>query len=103
MSLKIKKNDRVKVLTGKDKGTVSRVIAVMPDKNKALVEHVHMVKRHTKPTKQGQSGQIIEKESPIHLSNIALYCDSCKTGVRFGAEVKNDEKVRVCKKCGARL
>jgi large subunit ribosomal protein L24 len=103
MSLKIKKNDRVKVLSGKDRGTVSRVVAVMPSKEKALVEHVNMVKRHTRPRGQGQPGGIIEKEAPIHLSNIALYCESCKTGVRFGTEVRNDEKVRVCKKCGAKL
>src|SRR6478735_2574489 len=103
MSLRIKKNDRVKVLSGKDKGTVSRVLAVMPAKQKALVEHVHMVKRHTRPRAQGQSGQIVEKEAPIHLSNLALYCESCKTGVRFGSEVRNEEKVRICKKCGAVL
>ncbi|MGI8906027.1 MAG: 50S ribosomal protein L24 [Candidatus Sumerlaeaceae bacterium] len=103
MSLRIKKNDRVKVLSGKDKGTVSRVVAVMPAKERALVEHVNMVKRHTRARGQGQPGGIIEKEAPIHLSNLALYCEACKTGVRFGSEVRNNEKVRVCKKCGVAL
>jgi len=99
MSLKIKKDDRVKVIAGKDKGTVSRVVAVMPAKQRALVEHVNMVKRHTRARGQGQTGGIVEKEASVHLSNLMLYCDHCKTGVRFGSEVRNEEKVRVCKKC----
>ncbi len=103
MSLKIKKDDRVKVITGKDKGTISRVVAVMPAKQRAVVEQVNMVKRHTRARGQQQPGGIIEKEASVHLSNLMLYCESCKTGVRFGSEIRNDEKVRVCKKCQAVL
>jgi large subunit ribosomal protein L24 len=103
MSLKIKKDDRVKVIAGKDKGTVSRVLGVLPSKNRALVEHVHMIKRHQKARSAEQRGEIVEREAPIHLSNIMLYCDACKTGVRFGAETRNDKKVRICKKCGKTL
>lgn len=103
MSLKIKKDDRVKVISGKDKGTVSRVVAVLPSRGRALVEHVNMVKRHTRARGQQQPGGIMEKEAPIHLSNLMLYCENCKTGVRFGSEVRNGEKVRVCKKCQAAL
>lgn len=103
MSLRIKRDDRVKVITGKDKGTVSKVLVVMPEKNRAIVENVNMVKRHVKPRSQEQRGGIQEREASIHLSNLMLYCDSCKNGVRFGTEVRNDTKVRVCKKCGGKL
>jgi len=105
MSLSIKKNDRVQVIAGKYKGTVSRVMVVMPSKNRAVVENVNMVKRHMRARGPQQPGGIIEKEAPIHLSNLQLYCENCKRGVRFGAEVRNDgqEKVRVCRKCGSVL
>lgn len=103
MSLRIKKNDRVKVIAGKDKGVVSKVLAILPDKNRAIVEHVAMVKRHVKARSAQQPGGIQEREASIHLSNILLYCDKCKTGVRFGAQISDGKKSRVCKKCGGNL
>jgi len=103
MSLRIRKDDRVKVIAGKDKGTVAKVLAVMPAKNRAIVETVNMVKRHLRQRSQEQPGGIFEREAPIHLSNLMLYCDSCKQGVRFGSEDRNGTKVRVCKKCGGKL
>ena len=104
MSLRIKKNDQVQVITGKYKGTVSRVLYVMPSKGQAVVENVNMVKRHQRARgPKQQKGGIIEKESPIQLSNLLLYCDKCKQGRRFGVRVTEGgmEKQRVCKKCGA--
>lgn len=103
MSLRIKKDDRVKVIAGKDKGTVSKVLSVQPAENRAIVENVNMVKRHVKSRGGQQPGGIQEREASIHLSNVMLYCDKCKTGVRFGTEIKGDDKHRVCKKCGAKL
>lgn len=103
MSLRIKRDDQVKVIAGKDKGTVAKVLAVLPEKNRAIVENVNMIKRHTKARSQEQRGGIIEREASIHMSNLMLYCNSCKKGVRFGAEVQNGTKVRVCKKCGGKL
>lgn len=103
MSLRIKRDDRVKVIAGKDKGTVAKVLAVLPDTNRAIVENVNIVKRHVKPRSQEQRGGIQEREASIHMSNLMLYCDSCKKGVRFGTEVRNDAKVRICKKCGGKL
>lgn len=103
MSLRIKKDDKVKVIAGKDKGVVSRVLSVNPSTNRAVVEHVNMTKRHVKARSGQQQGGIQEREGTIHLSNLMLYCDSCKKAVRFGAEIKKDEKVRVCKKCGGKL
>jgi large subunit ribosomal protein L24 len=103
MSLRIRKDDRVKVITGKDKGTVAKVLAVLPEKNRAIVENVNLVKRHVKPRSQEQRGGIQEREASIHLSNLMLYCDACKKGVRFGTEERSGNKVRVCKKCGGKL
>lgn len=105
MSLRIKKNDRVEVITGKYKGTVARVLHVMGKEDKALVENVNMVKRHTRARAQNRPGGIVEKEAPIHLSNVLLYCDKCKKGVRFGTKVDEEskEKQRVCKGCGSVL
>ncbi len=103
MSLRIKKDDRVKVIAGKDKGTIAKVLSVLPSNSRAIVENVNMIKRHVKPTSAEQRGGIQEREASVHLSNLMLYCESCKKGVRFGTEVRNDAKVRVCKKCGGKL
>ncbi len=103
MSLRIKKDDKVKVIAGKDKGTISKVLAVLPTQNRAIVENVNMIKKHMKARSQQQQGGIMEREASIHLSNLMIYCDSCKKGVRFGTETRNNEKVRICKKCGGKL
>ncbi len=101
MTLRIKKNDKVVVIAGRNRGTTSRVVYVVPSAEKAVVENVNMVKRHTKPKGQGKPGGIVEKEAPIHMSNLMLYCEKCKRGVRFGTSVAEDgRKSRVCKKCG---
>ena len=104
MSLRIKKDDKVVVIAGRSRGTTSRVLYVIPSANRAVVEHVNMVKRHTRARGQGQPGGIIEKEAPIHVSNLMLFCDKCKRGVRFGSKVSDDgRKSRVCKKCGSTI
>ena len=105
MSLRIRKNDRVEVIAGRDKGTVARVLYVVPKKDKAVVENVNMVKRHMKSRGQKKPGGIQEKEAPIQLSNLMLFCDKCKQGVRFGVKLSEgtNEKQRVCKKCGTAL
>lgn len=102
MSLRIKKNDRVKIITGAYKGTISTVLAVDPKSNRAVVERVNMVKRHMKAKGPQQPGAIVDKTAPIHMSNMMLYCENCKTGVRFGTELREESKTkaRVCKKCG---
>ena len=98
---KIRKDDNVIVLTGKEKGKTGRVIRVLPDKAMALVEKLNMVKRHQKPTPKYPQGGIIEKEAPIHISNLMIICDKCKKGVRVGRKFLEDgKKVRFCKSCG---
>lgn len=104
MALRIKKEDKVQVLAGKDKGQIGRVLFVQVDKGKAAVEGINMVRRRQKARSQTQPGGIVTKEAPLQMSNLALYCETCKKGVRFG--VKFDEegkKLRFCKKCGATL
>ncbi len=99
----IRRNDTVKVITGKDKGKEGRVLRVIPDKGRILVEHVGMVKNHVRPNPQKNiKGGIAEQESAISLSNVMLVCGSCGP-VRVGHEVRNNKKVRVCKKCGTTL
>ena len=99
----IKRNDTVKVITGRDKGKEGRVLRVFPNDNKLLVEHVMMVKKHVRPNPQRNiKGGIAEQESRIALSNVQLVCGTCGP-VRIGHEMQGDRKVRVCKKCGTTL
>jgi large subunit ribosomal protein L24 len=94
----IRRNDTVKVLSGKDKGKQGRVLRVFSDTGRVLVEHVMMVKKHLRPT-QTSKGGIAEQERPISISKVQLMCPSCGP-VRVGHAVQGDRKVRICKKCG---
>ena len=99
----IRRNDTVKVITGRDKGKEGRVLRVFPNDAKLLVEHVMMVKKHVRPNPQRNiKGGIAEQESRISISNVQLVCPSCGP-VRIGHETRGDRKVRVCKKCGTTL
>jgi large subunit ribosomal protein L24 len=99
----LRRNDTVKVITGRDKGKEGRVLRVFPNDNKLLVEHVMLVKKHVRPNPQRNiKGGIAEQESRIALSNVQLVCPTCGP-VRIGHEVRGDRKVRVCKKCGTTL
>ncbi len=99
----IRRNDTVKVITGRDKGKEGRVLRVFPNDAKLLVEHVMMVKKHVRPNPQRNiKGGIAEQESRIAISNVQLVCPSCGP-VRIGHEMRGDRKVRVCKKCGTTL
>ena len=99
----IRRNDTVKVITGRDKGKEGRVLRVFPNDAKLLIEHVMMVKKHVRPNPQRNiKGGIAEQESRIAISNVQLVCPTCGP-VRIGHEVRGDRKVRVCKKCGTTL
>jgi len=96
----LKVNDQVEVITGKDKGRVGKIIKVYKKSDKALVERVNMIKRHTKARAEGQEGQIVDKEAPIHVSNLMLVCPKCTNTVRVARKTLDDgTKVRICKKC----
>ena len=99
----IRRNDTVKVITGRDKGKEGRVLRVFPNDAKILVEHVMMVKKHVRPNPQRNiKGGIAEQESRIAISNVQLVCPTCGP-VRIGHDMRGDRKVRVCKKCGTTL
>ncbi len=97
----IRRNDTVKVLSGRDKGKQGRVLRVFPDKGKVLVEHVMLVKKHLRPSPKSKGG-IAEQESAVSISKVQLVCSTCGP-VRIGHEVRGDRKVRVCRKCGTTL
>lgn len=104
MSLqRIKKEDKVVVLSGKDKGKIGKVLRVLPAEEKVLVEGVNIKKRRTKPRKQGEKGQTIEAPTPLHLSNVALQCSKCKKAVRTKTKIDGKKKARVCASCGSNL
>jgi large subunit ribosomal protein L24 len=100
-SLFVKKEDKVLVLSGKDKGKTGRVLRVMPDKYRVLVEGVAFVKRHTRPNpSKNIKGGIVERESSVHASNLKVICSECGEATRIGHTVLDDgKKVRSCKKC----
>ena len=99
----LRRNDTVKVITGRDKGKEGRVLRVFPNDAKLLVEHVMMVKKHVRPNPQRNiKGGIAEQESRIAISNVQLVCPTCGP-VRIGHDMRGDRKVRVCKKCGTTL
>lgn len=100
----IKKDDFVKIITGKDRGKQGKVLRVFPEEGRLTVERMHMIKRHTRPTQQIQQGGIIEREGKIHLSNVMLLCSKCDRGVRVGHRLLEDgKKVRICRRCGEML
>jgi large subunit ribosomal protein L24 len=107
-SLNVKKGDTVVVISGKDKGKKGKIMVAQPDDERVIVQGAAMVTRHVKPRKQGQPGGRIEKEGPIHASNVMLVCPKCDKPTRIAHKLKEVEisgekkqkSVRVCKKCG---
>ncbi|EAE1323882.1 50S ribosomal protein L24 [Listeria monocytogenes] len=96
----VKKGDKVKVITGKDKGKSGKVLAAFPKKDRVLIEGINMVKKHTKPSNVNPQGGILNVEAPIHVSNVMLIDPKTGEPTRVGYEVKGDKKIRVAKKSG---
>ena len=107
--MNIRKDDQVEVIAGDDKGTsaqrrVAKVLRVLPEKNKIVVEGVNRVFKHLKPSAKNQQGGRLSKEMPIAVSNVLLYCGSCRRGVRVGHRfTETGQKQRYCKACSANL
>ena len=101
--MNIKKNDTVIVLSGKDKGVKGKVLEAMPAKEMLIVEKVNMATCHTKPRKQGETGGIVKRETPIRACKVALFCEKCGKGVRVGFKIEDGKKTRICRKCGAEI
>ncbi len=99
--IRLRKNDTVEVLSGKDAGKRGKVLKVVPEKNRVIVQGVNFIKRHTKPNPQrGIKGGIAEREAPIHVSNLLVVCGECGKRTRLGAtQLPDGRKVRICRKC----
>lgn len=101
--MKIKKGDKVKVITGKYKGTVGEVLQCLPKEDKVIVEGVNIAKKHMKPSQSNPEGGIVEKLLPIHVSNVMAYDAKAKVASRIGYVEEKGKKVRVYKKTGAKV
>ena len=100
-SFHIRKNDLVQVIAGKEKGKTGKVLQVFHKKDRVLVEKVNFIKRHSRPSAKTRQGGIIQKEAPLHVSNVLLVCPKCNKGERMGGKVLEDgKKALVCKSCG---
>lgn len=97
---KIRKDDTVYVITGKDKGKTGKVLRVLPKKGRVIVENINFIYKHMRPSQQLQQGGVIQREGPIEITNLMLVCNKCSKPTRVGFTVLEDgRKVRVCKKC----
>ncbi len=101
-NIRIRKDDKVMVIAGKDKGKIGKVIKLIKKHDTVLVEKINVVKRHQKGNPYtGQTGGIVEKEAPIHVSNVQVMCDACAKPSRVGYKIDEEgRKTRVCKRCG---
>ena len=104
MKANIKKNDKIIVTVGREKGKTGRIVRVDSEKGQVFVEKINMIKRHSKPSRSNQSGGIVEKEAPLHLSKVVLVCPKCDKPTRVARKLLEDGKsVRVCKKCNEQM
>ena len=99
----IRKDDKVVVLSGRDKGKEGKVLEAMPRDGKVIVEGVNVASRHMKPRKQGEQGGIVKMETPIYASKVMVVCPKCGKPTRVAHRLEGGKSVRVCKKCGAAL
>ena len=99
--MNIRKGDKVTVLSGNERGKTGKVLKVFPSSGRAIVEGLNFIKRHTRPSSKNQQGGIIEKEAPIHMSNLRLVCPGCgkSSGIKRVRDIEN-RLVRECKSCG---
>jgi len=100
VKIRLKKNDLVEVVTGKEQGKTGKILKVFREKNQVLVEKVNMIKRHTRPSPTTGQGGIVEKEAALNVSKVKLICPKCATATRFRMSVTGEgKKVRMCLKC----
>ena len=101
--LHVRKDDEVIVISGNSKGTRGKVIATSPEEGKVIVAGAHIVSKHTKARRQGETAQIVKTEGAIYASKVQLYCPKCEKGVRTKINVVDGKKIRVCAKCGKEI
>lgn len=98
--MKLKKEDIVLVISGKDKGKKGKILRALPKRGRVMVEGVNLIKKHQKPKKTGEKGQIVEMSALIDISNVKLICSKCDQATRVGYKIVDNRKYRICKKCG---
>ena len=104
MKMRIKKDDKVKVLTGKDKGKIGKVLKVVKKTSRVVVENINVVKVHQRPSQASPQGGIVDKTMPIDASNLMLMCNSCVKPTRIGIkQLEDGKRVRICKKCDQQI
>ena len=101
--MKLKKGDTIKIISGNDKGKQGKVLAVFPSEERIVVEGVNIKKKHIRPRKQDQKGELVRIPAPFPLSRALLICPKCGQPTRVGFRVEGKKKVRVCKRCGAEM
>ena len=102
--IRIKKDDKVKILTGKDKGKIGKVLKVVKKSNRVVVENINVVKVHQRPTQANPQGGIVDKNMPIQASNVMVMCNSCVKPTRIGIkQLEDGKRVRICKKCDQQI
>ena len=97
--MKIKKSDQVLIISGKDRGKTGKVLNVFPKEGRLMVEGINLRKKHVKPKRSGEKGQVIERPFPVAVSNAKLICSKCGKPTRTGYKISEGKKYRICKKC----
>jgi len=101
--MKIKKGDTVLIISGKNRGKRGKVLQVFPREGRVVVEGVNLRKKHIRPRRAGEKGQIVEMPAPLHVSNIKIICSKCRKATRIGYKIVDKKKFRICKKCGQEI
>lgn len=101
--MKIKKGDTVLIISGKDRARKGKILKALPREQKVLVEGINLKKKHIRPKKEGEKGQIVQVPAPILVFNVKLICPKCQKATRVGYKIREDKKYRICKKCGKEI
>jgi large subunit ribosomal protein L24 len=97
--MKFKKGDTILVISGKDKGRTAKILKSLPKENKILVEGINLKKKHVRPKREGEKGQVVEIPAAMNTSNVKIICTKCGKATRVGYKIEGDSKKRICKKC----
>lgn len=101
--MKIHKGDTIRIITGKDKGKTGKILKTFPKKNRILIEGLNLYKKHVKPKKQGEKGQVVLVPRPVDISNVAIICPACNKNAKVGNRLESGSKARYCKRCKAKI
>lgn len=101
MKVRIKKGDTVKVIAGKDRGKAGKIVKVFPDTGRLVVDGVNIYKKHVRPKRQGEKGEIVNVSRSLHVSNVMLVCSACGKPTRLGVRTEKEKKMRICRRCKA--